>query len=199
MAYLILGLVLFLGLHSVRIVADDWRTQTIARIGAQPWKGIYSLISLLGFGLIIWGYGQARMAPVPLWSPPPAMRHIAYLLTLLSFVLLVAAYVPGNSVKAMVHHPMVLGVKVWALAHLLANGNLADVVLFGAFLLWAVFDFSAARRRDRAGAVHYPAGRLAPTLLTVVIGTLAWVGFALWLHGWWIGVRVMGAIALSVA
>jgi uncharacterized membrane protein len=191
MAYLILGLVLFLGVHTVRIVADGWRTQTIARIGEGPWKGLYSVVSLVGFGLIIWGFSQARMAPTPLWSPPMGMRHLAWLLTWLAFVLLVAAYVPGNHFKAWVHHPMVLAVKTWALAHLLANGNLADVLLFGSFLVWAVFDFASARRRDRAAAVRYAPGRVVPTLITLVVGTLAWAGFAMWLHGMWIGIRVM--------
>ena len=153
MAYLILGLVLFLGVHSVRIVADDWRSRTIARIGEAPWKGVYSVVSLVGFGLILWGFSQARMTPTLLWSPPMGMRHLAWLLTWLAFVLLVAAYVPGNHVKSWVHHPMVLAVKTWALAHLLANGNLAHVVLFGAFLVWAVLDFSSARRRGRVRPV----------------------------------------------
>ncbi len=192
MAYLILGLVLFLGVHSVRIVADDWRSRTIARIGEGPWKGLYSVVSLVGFGLILWGFAQARMTPTSLWVPPMGMRHLAWLLTWLAFVLLVAAYVPGNYVKSWVHHPMVLAVKTWALAHLLANGNLAHVVLFGSFLVWAVFDFSSARRRDRAAAVTYAPGRAVPTLITLVVGTLAWAGFALWLHGMWIGIRVMG-------
>jgi len=192
MAYLVLGLVLFLGVHSVRIVADDWRSRTIARIGEKPWKGVYTIVSLLGFVLIVWGFSQARMAPVQLWSPPAGMRHLAWLLTWLAFVMLVAAYVPGNAIKARLHHPMVLAVKTWALAHLLANGNQAHVLLFGSFLLWAVFNFISARRRDRAGNVHYPPGRTVPTLVTVVLGTLAWAGFAMWLHGWWIGIRVMG-------
>ncbi len=192
MAYLILGLALFLGVHSVRIVADDWRTRTIARIGAQPWKAAYSVVSLLGFVLIVWGFSLARVAPVQVWSPPAGMRHLAWLLTLVAFVLLVAAYVPGNSIKAWVHHPMVLAVKAWALAHLLANGNLAHVLLFGTFLVWAVLNFSAARRRDRAGSVLYPAGRLLPSLVTLVIGALAWAAFAFWLHGWWIGIRIIG-------
>lgn len=192
MLYLILGLVLFLGVHSVRIVADDWRTRTIARIGAGPWKGLYSLLSLLGFLLIVWGFGQARMAPLQLWSPLAGTRPLAWLLTLVAFVLLVAAYVPGNHVKAWVHHPMVLAVQVWALAHLLVNGNLAHVVLFGTFLVWGVADFSSARQRDRAGAVRYAPGRWVPTLVTLVVGVLAWAVFAMWLHGWWIGIRVMG-------
>lgn len=192
MAYLILGLVLFLGVHSVRIVADDWRTRTVARIGVGPWKGLYSIAALAGFVLLIWGFSQARLAPTPLWSPPMGMRHLAWLLTWLAFVLLLAAYVPGNHFKAWVHHPMVLAVKTWALAHLLVNGNLAHVLLFGAFLVWAVLDFSSARRRDRAAGVSYAPGRVLPTLVTLVLGSLAWAGFALWLHGWWIGIRVLG-------
>jgi len=192
MAYLMFGLVLFLGAHSVRIVADGWRGRTIARIGEGPYKGLYSVLSLLGFGLIIWGFSQARMAPTMLWSPPPGMRHLAWLLTWLAFVLLLAAYVPGNHFKAWVHHPMVLAVKTWALAHLLVNGNLAHVLLFGAFLVWAVLDFVSARRRDRANAVRHASGRIVPTLVTLVLGTLAWASFAFWLHGLWIGIRVMG-------
>ena len=192
MGYLILGLVVFLGVHSVRIFAEDWRGRTIARIGAQPWKGLYSIVSLLGFGLIIWGFGQARAQPVQLWSSPLAMRHVASLLTLVAFVLLAAAYVPGNGIKARLHHPMVLAVKVWALAHLLANGNAAHVLLFGGFLAWSVLDFSAARRRDRTAAIVYAPGKAPATAMTVVAGGLAWAAFALWLHGWLIGIRPFG-------
>ena len=192
MLVLILGLVIFLGLHSVRIVADGWRAQTITRIGAQPWKGLYSLVSIVGFGLIVWGFGLARQQPVQWWSPPPAMRHVAALLTLLAFVLLAAAYVPGNGIKARLHHPMVLAVKVWALAHLLANGNAAHVVLFGAFLVWAALNFSAARRRDRAAATVYPAGNAAATTWVLIVGVGAWAVFAFWLHGWLMGVRPLG-------
>ena len=192
MIYLILGLVIFLGVHSVRMVADDWRTQTRARLGEGPYKGVYSVISLLGFALLVWGFGQARQMPVQLWSPPTFMRHLALLLTLISFVLLAAAYVPGNSIKARVHHPMVLGVKVWAFAHLLANGNLAHVVLFGSFLAWAVWNFIASRRRDRAQGVQYPPGSGGATAVTVVVGVGAWLIFALVLHGWLIGVRPFG-------
>ena len=182
MLYLISGLVLFLSVHSVRIVAEGWRTQTIARLGTLPWKGVYSLLSLLGFGLIIWGFGLARAQSVQLWSPPLAMRHLASLLTLIAFVLLAAAYVPGNGIKARLHHPMVLAVKVWALAHLLANGNLAHVVLFGAFPVWAVLNFSAARRRDRQSGTVYAQSKAAATALTVVMGGFAWALFAFWLR-----------------
>jgi len=192
MLWLILGLVLFLGAHSVRVFAEDWRNRTRARLGENAFKGLYSLVSLLGFGLIIWGFGQARQQPVALWVPPVGMRHLASLLTLLAFVLLTAAKLPGNAIKAKLHHPMVLGVKTWALAHLLANGMLAHVLLFGAFLLWAVLDFRAARQRDRVGQVVYAPGRAGPTALTVLLGVLLWAGFAFWAHGAWIGVQPFG-------
>jgi len=192
MALLILGLVLFLGVHSTRIVADGWRTQMMARLGEKPWKGIYALLSIAGFVLLLWGYGLARQSPVLLWAPPVAMRHVAALLMLLAFVLLVATYVPRNAIKAKLHHPMLLSVKVWALAHLLANGSLADVVLFGAFLLWAVFCFRAARARDRAAQAVYPPGTLAGTAVTLGVGIVAWAVFAFWAHGVLIGVRPLG-------
>ena len=192
MTVLILGLILFLGPHSVRIVAEPWRTQMLQRLGEKPWKGLYSLVSLIGFALIIWGYGLARYDPVVLWQPPVAMRHIASLLTLASFILLTAAYVPGNSIKARLRHPMILGVKLWAFAHLLANGMLADLVLFGAFLLWAVLDYRAARERDCEQSISYGQGKLVPGIVAVVIGTLLWAAFAFWLHRWWIGVAPFG-------
>lgn len=198
LAWLVLGLLLFLGVHSTRVVAEDWRGRQLARWGEKGWKGAVALVSLVGFVLLIWGYGQARQAPVLLWQPPPGMNHLAALLTLVAFILLVAAYVPRNAIRARLRHPMVLSVKIWALAHLLANGTLAAVVLFGAFLIWAVVDFRAARQRDRAsalqgeaGAAPLPSSALA-TALTVVIGAVAWAGFAFWAHGAWIGVRPLG-------
>jgi uncharacterized membrane protein len=192
MAMLFLGLVLFLGVHSVRIFADRWRSAVIARRGEGLWKGLYSVASILGFVLIVWGYGLARQQPVVLWTPPRGMNHVAALLTLVAFVLLAATYGPRNQIKARLHHPMVLGVKVWALAHLLSNGTLADVVLFGAFLAWAVLSFAAARRRDRARGTAYAAGTAGGTAVAVVAGALAWAVFAFWAHGWLIGVRPLG-------
>jgi len=185
---LIAGLVLFLGVHSVRIVADDWRSAQIARRGERPWKGLYTLVSLAGFGLLVWGYGQARQAPVVLWQPATALRHLALPLMPATFVLLVAAYVPRNGLKARLHHPMVLAVKVWALAHLLANGTLADLLLFGSFLVWAVVLFRASRQRDRRLGTVYPPGTAGRTALVVAIGTAAWALFAFWGHARLIGV-----------
>jgi uncharacterized membrane protein len=192
MSVLLLGLVLFLAAHSVRIVADGWRSRMIARLGEGPWKGVYSVLSLAGFALIVWGYGLARQQPVPLWDPPAWTRQLAALLMLGSFVLLAAAYVPRNGLKARLHHPMVLSVKVWALAHLLANGTLADVVLFGAFLAWSVLDYRSARLRDEVAGTSYPAGSAGATAVAVVVGLVAWAVFAFWAHHWLFGVPVYG-------
>ena len=189
MTLLIFGLVLFLGVHSVRIVAEGFRARQIARLGDNAWKGLYTLASIAGFALIVWGFGQARLQPLVLWATPPWLMHVAALLTLPAFVLLAAAYVPGNGIKARLHHPMVLGVKVWAFAHLLANNTLADVLLFGSFLLWSVLSFRAAKARDRAAATSYPPGTAARTLATVAIGIGAWAAIAFWAHAAFISVR----------
>ena len=191
MLVLILGLLIFLGVHSVRIFADGWRASTIARIGEKPWKGLYTLVSLIGFGLIVWGYSLARQQPVVLWQPPVMMKHLNSLFTLAAFILLAAAYVPRNQIKARLHHPMVLAVKLWAFGHLLATAKLADVVLFGAFLLWAILDFRAARQRDRALGTVYAlsagaedaAQALTPLIadswgLPTAFSLLAWFVFA---------------------
>jgi uncharacterized membrane protein len=192
MSILILGLVLFLGIHSSRILAPALRNRVIAQRGEGAWKGPYALLSLAGFALIIWGYGLARQDPVLLWTPPVWTRHLAALLVLLAFVLVTAAYVPGNGIKARLHHPMVLGVKVWAFAHLIANQTLADALLFGSFLVWAIVAFAASRRRDRVEGTVYPPGLAGRTALTVVIGIVGWAVFAFWGHAWLIGVRPFG-------
>lgn len=192
MTALILGLLIFLGAHSVRIVADDWRARRIARLGEMPWKGLYSLASLAGLALIVWGYGLTREVPVDLWIPPLWARHVTTLLTLPAFILVAAAYVPGNSFKAAIGHPMVAGVKLWALSHLISNGRLGDVLLFGAFLVWAALDFRAARHRDRAAGVQRTPGTPARNAATIVIGFIAWAGFAAFLHPWLIGVKAFG-------
>ena len=150
MPVLILGLVLFLGMHSLRIFADGWRTRQVARLGLKRWKALYALVAIVGFVLICWGFGLARQHPVLLYVPPLWLRHLNALFTLVAFMLFVAARVPRNVFKARLHHPQVLAVKMWAFGHLLATGMLHDVLLFGAFLLWAVVLFIASRRRDRA-------------------------------------------------
>ena len=192
MSLLILGLILFLGMHSIRICADNFRSAQVARFGLNGWKAIYSVISLLGFALLIYGYGQARLSSVVIWNPPLWTRHLAALLTIPAFILLVAAYVPGTRIKMKVGQPMVASVKIWAFAHLLANGTLADMLLFGSFLAWAVLDIISANRRDRVAGVVYTTGPLARDISAVVIGLVGWAVFAFWLHGPLIGVRPFG-------
>lgn len=189
MTVLILGLLLFLGVHSVRIVADGWRTEQIARHGEKAWKGGYALLSLLGLAVLVWGFGLARQQPVVLWTSPTWTRHLAALLTLPAFVLLAASQIPGNALRARLGHPMLLGVKLWAFAHLLANHTLADELLFGSFLVWAVLAFRSARRRPAGTPPVVQAGR---TAWAVGAGVAAWVLFAFWGHAALIGVRPFG-------
>jgi len=189
MTPLIAGLVLFLGLHSVRIVAEPWRESVIARIGRNPWRAVYSIVSLAGFALLVWGYGQARLDPVVVWSPPAWTRHVTSLLVLPAFVLIVAGNMRGTRIKAAVGHPMLLGTKLWAAAHLVSNGTLADIVLFGSFLAWAIVDYASSRRRDRAAGTVYPPGTSGRDATAIAIGTAAWFVFGFWLHAPLIGVR----------
>lgn len=188
MPLLILGLVLFLGMHSVHMLAPGFRDRVVARIGLRPWKGLYSLVSIAGFVLIVIGFGMARMDSHLLYAPPPWLKHLNALFTLIAFVLVAAAYVPRNHLKAKIGHPMLAGVKLWALGHLLAIGFERDVVLFGAFLVWAVADFAVSRGRDRAAGIVYPAGTAVGDVLAVVIGVAAWAIFAFLLHLRLIGV-----------
>jgi uncharacterized membrane protein len=146
MTLLVLGLAIFLGIHSVSIVAPAARDRFVAVLGANAWRGIYSLISLAGFVLLIHGFSLARQMPVVLYTPPNWSRHVAMLLMLPVFPLLFATYLPGR-IRTAVKHPMLVAIKTWALAHLLANGMLADVLLFGGFLAWAVADRISLKRR----------------------------------------------------
>ncbi len=188
MTIFLLGLVLFLGVHSVRIFAPQWRLVTISKLGANGWKGVYTLGSLVGFALLVWGYSLARQQPVVLWVAPLWLKHVAALLVLFAFILIFAANVPRNHIKAAIGHPMVVGVKLWAFAHLLANGRLPALYLFAAFLVWAVVLFAVSRRHDRKAGTTYPKGEIGMTVLTVIAGTVAWAVFALYLHVWLIGV-----------
>ena len=209
MTQLILGLILFLGAHSVRIWADGWRNQTIEAYGEKTFKGVYALVSILGFYLLVVGYGEARLQTVALWNPPIFTKHISLLLMLFSSILLMATYIPRNHFKMRLGHPMVLSVKVWALSHLLANGNLADLVLFGSFLIWAVLNFRSARARDRALLLNLndaenPAAepltegestnqpKLLSTIITLVGGMAIWALITFVLHAKIVGVSPMG-------
>ena len=192
MIYLLAGLILFLGVHSLRVFADDWRTATIARIGAGKWKGVITLASLAGFVLIVYGYGVARQTPVDLWFPPLWTKHLTALLMIPVFILLAAANPKPSQIKAALKHPMTLSVKLWAVAHLISNGRVADVILFGSFLIWAVLVFSAARKRDRKLGTSYAAVGVKRDVIAVVSGLVGYMVFALFLHAWLIGVRPFG-------
>ena len=186
MTFLILGLAVFLGMHSVSIVAPASRDRWAAALGTGAWRGLYSLVSLAAFVALIHGYGLARLAPVVLYVPPAWLRYVAWVLMLPVFPLLFAAYLPGR-IQRTVKHPMITAVKAWALAHLLVNGALADVLLFGGFLAWAVADRISLKRR-----VPRPVG-MAPLspwndTLAVVGGLLVYGLTVLWLHRLLIGV-----------
>jgi len=192
MLQLLIGLALFLGIHSAQSLLPQWRQNAIERFGSLAFKGAYAVISLLGLYLLVQGYGLARLDPVVLWTPPRGMQHATILLMWVAMVLLVASYVPGNQIKAKLRHPMTLSVKVWALGHLLSNGNLADVLLFGGFLVWSVLVFRAARQRDRLSLHTPPESKLLGTLLAVVLGTGVWAAFLMGgLHLWLVGVMPM--------
>lgn len=192
MTLLILGLILFLGTHSIRMLAPGWRERMIGSLGEIPWKGLYSLVALVGFILIVIGYGQIRFTQTWLWVPPTWTHHITALLMIPAFILLVAAYVPGTVMKAKLGHPMVLAVKTWAFAHLISNGTVADLVLFGGFLVWAIANFAISRRRDRATGVTYPAIGAGRDVVAIVIGLVAYGLFAFYLHALLIGIKPFG-------
>ncbi|MFT3664665.1 NnrU family protein [Piscinibacter sp.] len=189
MTLLILGLVIFLGVHSASIVAPAWRDARAARLGENAWKGLYSLAALAGFVLIVVGYGQARQAPVALYVPPLALRHVALLLMLPVFPLLLAAYLPGR-IKTAAKHPMLVATKLWALAHVLANGNLADVLLFGGFLAWAVADRISMKRRVQRPLPGAPAGRFNDAIV-VLLGLALYGWFVMAGHRWLIGMPLI--------
>lgn len=182
MLLLVIGLLLFLGAHSARLIAPDWRLACIERIGPSNWRLLYSAVVIAGLLLIILGYGHARLEVLPWWTPPVWTRHLAALLMLPAFILLSATYVPGSALRARIGHPMLAGLKLWALAHLLANGTPVDLLLFGSFLAWAILAFALSRRRDREAGAQRPAGRLRADLLSVLIGGGLWFVFARYLH-----------------
>jgi uncharacterized membrane protein len=188
MIVLILGLVIFLGVHSVRIFAAGWRDSMMARLGENGWKGLYSVVSIVGFVLIVWGYGLARQDAVLLWTSPIWLKHVAIALNLVAFILFAAYLVPAGRMKARLRHPMLLSVKTWAFAHLLANGTLPDLLLFGGFLVWALFDFRSSRMRDRAAGTVPVAGPARNDAIAVAVGVVIWAAFLWRLHVWLIRV-----------
>ncbi|WP_025771350.1 NnrU family protein [Thioalkalivibrio sp. HK1] len=188
MTSLIIGLVLFLGVHSVSIVAPAWRDRTAERLG-HGWRAIYSVISIIGFVLIINGYGDARAEGVyqHFWGPSPSLSIVSSLLMLFVFPLFLAAYFPGR-IKARIKHPMLAATKVWAFAHLLANGTAPDLLLFGGFLVWSVGDLLSMRYRTPRAIPALPPKPLNDVI--VIVGGLALYALFVFLHPLLIGVPV---------
>ena len=191
MEMLLSGLLLLLGSHSVRLFADGWRARMLARLGPNGWKALYSLVSLAGLVLVVTGYAAARQTSPLLYASPVWTGPAATLLMLPALAVAAAAFVPGTRIKAAIGHPLVAATKLWAAGHLLANGRLVDVVLFGAILLWAGFDFSSLRRRDRASGTRYPAGPLWRDGVAVALGAALWVVMLGSAHGWLTGVDLL--------
>jgi uncharacterized membrane protein len=192
MYVLIAGLLIFLGVHSVRIFADEWRAGQIERIGKRRWMMIYTIHSIVGLGLIVWGYGLAREMPVLLWDPPLWGRHLTVTLMAVSFFLVAQNGNPQGPLTARLGHPMMIAIGIWAAAHLVANGTLADLLLFGSFLLWTVLAFAAAVKRDRRdGTVRKPAGWRAD-LAPGMGGLVLWFVFVWKAHFWLFGVSPLG-------
>ncbi len=188
MIVLIVGLIVFLGIHAVRIVADDWRTQMIAKHGEKTWKGIYSVVSLVGFGLIIWGYILARDNPVPIWDPPIWTRHLAVLFMAISLFLVAQNGNTQGPVSAKIGHPMTAGIIVWSAAHLSANGTLADILLFGSFLVWSLLVFVSARGRDAISGETRAVAGWGADLKPGIVGLVLWAVFIWKVHEWLFGV-----------
>lgn len=189
MALLVLGLIVFLAAHTFTTLREA-RAGVIARLGEGPYKIAHSLVSLAGLALIVWGFGTYRAEGyIPLWDPPVALRHTAALLLLPAMILLAAAYAPAGLIKGVTQHPMLTGVKLWAFAHLLANGDLGSAILFGTFLAWAIYDRIAVKRRE-GGTVRVRTGWGLGDWIAVGVGILAWVAFVGGLHRWLFGVGV---------
>lgn len=191
MLLMLLGLLLFLGAHSVRIFAEDWRHRQIERLGMKWWKVLYSIVAASGLILTIYGYGLTRESPTAVWLPPIWTQHLVALLMIPAFLFLVATYTSSH-IRSVFRHPMILGVMLWAFGHLLVNGNLGDIVLFGAFLGWAIIDFYTARLRDKQGETITASARFSGDVIAVLVGLSLYFAFAFYLHSWVIGVPALG-------
>lgn len=194
MALFLIGLIIFLGSHSCRIFAESWRNQMIDRIGEVKWKGLYTITSLIGFVIMVIGYGQARQSTVVLWQPNSFLIYIALVLNLIAFIFLAGSSPSNNAIRLKLKHPMILGVKVWALAHLISNGTLVDLILFSAFLIWAILDFRSARKRPIHIAEQAQVS-IKATAITIAIGVILWVAFIFGLHQYLIGVSPLAQLS----
>ena len=192
MSILVAGLIIFFAVHLVSIVNEGWRDRMLERIGEGPWKGVYSLVAIIGFVLMVWGYGLTRLESEILFIAPHWLRHLAMLLLLPVFPLLLATYLPGR-IQALARHPMLIATILWSFAHLLVNGRLADVLLFGAFLLWAALDLFSMRRRTLRALPGAPASKVND-VIALTFGLVLYALFVLWLHGLLVGVALIASI-----
>lgn len=189
---MIAGLVVFLGAHALT-TQRELRARIIASTGEGTYKIVYSLVSALGLALIIWGFARYRATGwIDVWHPPVAMKHVAVALMLPAVIFVVASYIRGRIYTAL-KHPMLVGVKLWAAAHLLANGDLGSIILFGSFLAWAVFDRISLKRRTDAGGPPIPVGGTTNDLIAIAVGVVAYLALAFAFHPAVIGVPVFGA------
>jgi len=184
----ILGLILFFAIHSVSIINKSWRDQMIEKLGVGPWKGLYAVVSLVGFVLLVWGYDLARQGSTVIYFSPGWFRHLTMLLMLPVFPLLLATYCPGR-IKSFVRHPMLVATILWAVAHLLVNGRLADLLLFGGFFLWAFLELISMNWRSQRPVPGAPAAKFND-LIALVVGLALYSLFVVWLHKQLIGVAL---------
>ena len=191
MVWLILGLIGFIGSHMVRVVADDWRTRTRERIGAQRYKQAYSLVSVVSFALMVWGYGLARHYSPVLWTATLVWYHVTAALMLLSMVCLAGFHIKRSHLSVKLHHPMLWSVVLLCAAHLLVNGRIVDVLLFGSLLAWSVVDLVSNYQRDVRDQVAYPEPTVRATVINLVLGLVFYGVFAVYLHDPLIGVYPM--------
>ncbi len=188
MLLLIAGLVLFFGIHLLT-TARDTRAAVMARFGEGAYKGLYSVVSAAGLVLIVWGFERYRAhGYIPVWDPPAGLLPIALVLMWFSFVALVATYAPAGKIKGLLRHPMLVGIKAWAVAHLLVNGDLGSIILFGGFLAWAVYDRIAVKRRGDEGARR--SSFTAGDAVSLLAGSALYAAM-FWVHPWLIGVPIV--------
>jgi uncharacterized membrane protein len=195
LAILLLGLVVFIATHAF-VTRREARAALIARIGLMPYRGLFSLVAIVGLVLIVWGFGRyLHTGYTQVWTPPSWMRHVTVALVWPAIVLMTAAYIRGDIYRKL-KHPFLAGVKLWALAHLLSNGDLGGIILFGSILAWAVFDRISLKHRADAGAPAIATGGRRNDVIAVIVGTIIYLLLGFFFHPLFIGIPVFGPHAL---
>ena len=188
MLILIVGLAIFFAVHSVRLLIPDWREMAVTKAGLMSWRVRFGMLSLLSLGFIFMGYGQARLSPIWLWFPPVFMPHVTSFIMFVTLFFFCSAMVPKTTLRRITGYPLYLAVKLWAIAHLLSNGNLADVLLFGSFLIWAIVSFAIFRRRDRKAGVKAEESSIRFDLIAFGFAGVSWFAIVVFFHKAVIGV-----------